>query len=130
MNSRRLQFLAEVLALLFVFEHFAAANNAACVFERLEFGNSHPCFPSAVAIPPFTAHTISGVMGTLGGAFVGRTNDSRNHTIKGNVLTLYPTAIIPIRHRAQNGTSDPFYILFRMIFMPTGPHHSALRRSR
>ena len=127
MKSRRLQFMAEILALLFVFERYATANNAGCVFEHIEFANSHRCFPSAVTIPPSMAYTDSGVLGTLGGPFMKGADDSRKSGKNLNVLNLYPGALITIRHRAQNYNGDPLSILFRMIFLPKGPRHSSLR---
>jgi hypothetical protein len=127
MKSRWLQFLAEILALLFVFDRCATANNAGCVFEHIEFANSQGCFPSAVTIPPSTAYANSGVLGTLGGPFLKGADDSHRSGKNGNVLNLYPGALIPIRHRAQNYNGDPLSILFRMIFMPKGPRHSSLR---
>jgi hypothetical protein len=130
MKSRRLQFLAEILALLFLFNLYATANNAGCVFEHIELNNSQHCFPSSITILPSTAYTNSGLMGTLGGAFVKGADVSHKSSTNGNVLNLYPAALTPIRHRAQNGISDPLYVLFKMIFMPKGPRHSALLRSR
>lgn len=128
MKSRRLQFLAEILALLLVFERCATANNAGCVFEQIEFDNSHRCFPSAATIPLSTAYTDSGVMGTLGGAFMKGADDSRKSSKNGNILHLYPFTLIPMRHGVESGTSDYLYILFKMIFMPAGPRPSALHR--
>jgi hypothetical protein len=116
--------LAEILALLFAFERYATANNSACVFEQIELA-SHRCFPSSITIPPSTGHNNSGIVGTLGGAFMKGTDDSRKSS---NVLALYPATAIPVTRRVSNGTTDSFYVLLRMIFLPKGPRHSALRR--
>ena len=130
MKSRRLQFWAAAVALLFLFEPCATANNAACVYEHIEFTSSHRCFPSPVTVPLSTVHTNSPVTGTLGGAFMRGPDDSRNSSMKRNILRLYPAPIIPGGHSAQNGPRDPLSILLRMIFLPKGPRHSALLRPR
>ena len=128
MKSRRLLFLAEILALLFVLERYATANNAACVFEHIEFGTSHRCFPPSTTIPLSAVSLNFGVMGTLGGAFMNGADDPLKNGLKGNILSLYPAALIPMRRKAQNSASESLYILFKLILMPAGPHRGNLHR--
>ena len=103
MKSRRLQFLFEILALLFVFGLYAVANNAGCVFEHIEFGNSHSCFPASVTIPPSLADTNSGVIVTLGGVF-RKNDDSNNTNTKFNAWNLFRPLF---RRRVQVKTTPP-----------------------
>jgi len=130
MRSRRLRVGAEILALLLAFERFATANNTACVFEQLEIANLHRCFPPSTTIPLSAININSGVMGTLSGAFRNSADNFLKSGLKSQVLTLYPAPLTPKRRTTQNSTSESLYILFKLFFMPTGPHRANLHRRR
>jgi len=128
MRSRRLRFWAEIVALLLAFGCCATANTSACVFEQIETANLHRCFPPSTTIPLLAINIKSGVMGTLSGAFMNGADDLLQSGLKSRVLTLHPAPLnpIPMRRTAEDSTGEVLYILFKLVFMPTGPHKANL----
>jgi hypothetical protein len=128
MRSRRLQFLTEILLVLFVFDLYAVGNRTSCIFEPVQFPNSHRCFGPTIAMPLVTAYLSSSVVGTLCGSFLKRSENPSEVSINSSMLTLYPVAVIPLT-RSQDRLSVWLRILVKMYLMPAGPARSYMRRS-
>jgi hypothetical protein len=131
MKFGRLQVVAELFALLVAFDGYAAGNSAACAFEQVGFSSSHRCFGAATKMPSSALYMNSVIAGALGGTILKEENAQRS-----SILIFYPSIILPLSRQGQNGigpnrrgespVSDILAIIFRMIFLPTLPHHSAL----
>ena len=127
MKSRRLQFLTDILVLLFALDLCATANRTTCISDPIQFTNPHRCFGSASAIPPLAVYINSTLVGTLGGTFL-KNPDVYEVGMRSSMLILYPVAVIPLT-RSQDRVSDWLRILLKMYFMPAGPARSYMRRS-
>jgi len=126
MMSRRLQFLVEPLASLLAFDLYAVANSVDCVFDQIQFSSLHRCFGPAIKIPPLAEYVNSSMAGSL----LKEADNPSKSTLTSSSLLVYPNVLIPPKRNGQRGVSNSLYILFKIIFLPTGPSRSSLRHSR